>query len=55
MSKFSSKEIDDNFDKTDLTEDNKKSGNVNITINQFNEKVTIPQRPLQPNGKISLV
>ena len=60
MSKCNSNENDhgDSFDKNNLksTLDKKNvSGNVNITINQFNEKGTCEQKPLQPNGKISVV
>ena len=59
MSKCNSNENDhgDSFDKNNLSAlDNKNvSGNVNITINQFNEKGTCEQKPLQPNGKISVV
>jgi hypothetical protein len=54
MSKCNSKEeAGDSFDKT--ASDKKVSGNVNITINQLNEKEASQQKPLQPNGKISLV
>ena len=52
MSKCNSTEVDRNFDKAGFTADKKVTGNVNITINQLNE--TSQQRPLQPNGKISL-
>ena len=60
MSKCNSNENDhgDSFDKNNLksTLDKKNvSGNVNITINQFNEKETSEQKPLQPNGKVSVV
>ena len=54
LSKCNSKEEDGgSLDKTAL--DKKVSGNVNITINQLNEKEASQQKPLQPNGKISLV
>ena len=59
MSKCNSNEneLGESFDKNNLnTLDNKNvSGNVNITINQLNEKETSEQKPLQPNGKISVV
>ena len=59
MSKCNSNEneLGESFDKNNLnTLDNKNvSGNVNITINQFNEKETSEQKPLQPNGKVSVV
>ena len=56
LSKCNSKEDDgEGFDKSNLTTlDKKVSGNVNITINQLNEKEANTQKPLQPNGKISL-
>ena len=59
MSKCNSNEneLGESFDKNNLnTLDNKNvSGNVNITINQLNEKETSEQKPLQPNGKIPVV
>ena len=57
LSKCNSKEDDGgSLDKNNVTAlDKKVSGNVNITINQLNEKEANQQKPLQPNGKISLV
>ena len=57
LSKCNSTEEDGgSLDKNNVTAlDKKVSGNVNITINQLNEKETSQQKPLQPNGKISLV
>ena len=57
MSKCNSNDNDDiEFDKNSPnTADKKVSGNVNITINQLKEKERFQQKPLQPNGKISLV
>ena len=57
LSKRNSKEDDGgSLDKNNVTAlDKKVSGNVNITINQLNEDEAGQQKPLQPNGKISLV
>jgi hypothetical protein len=57
MSKCNSNDNDDiEFDKNSPNAADKKvSGNVNITINQLKEKERFQQKPLQPNGKISLV
>ena len=57
MSKCNSNDNDDiEFEKNSPNAADKKvSGNVNITINQLKEKERFQQKPLQPNGKISLV
>ena len=57
MSKCNSNDNDDiQFEKNSPNAADKKvSENVNITINQLKEKERFQQKPLQPNGKISLV